>query len=193
METTQHTHPFLSDMETLRTRARDAMSQGAVVGDSVDSESTLALMDTLLATEIVCTLRYRAHAYAANGVLAEVVKAEFAEHAAQEQEHADMLAERIAQLGGIPDLDPSTAVERGHASYGTVGGLRAMIEEDLLAERIAIQIYRESIQGIGDSDPTTRRILETILAQEEEHADDLASLLNDPRLKDDGAADAARR
>ncbi len=193
METTHETHPFLSDMQTLRARAREAMDQGAVVGDSVDSESMLALLDALLATEIVCTLRYKALAYAAEGVLAEVVKAEFEEHAAEEQSHQDMLAERITQLGGVPNLDPTTAVERGHATYGTVGDLRSMMEEDLLAERIAIQTYREAIQGIGDSVPTTRRILETILAQEEEHADDLAGLLNDPRLKDDGAAHAAGR
>lgn len=179
---TQNRH-FLSDMQTIRERARTKMERGAVIGDDPKNEAMLALLDEALATEIICTLRYKNHYFTADGVLAEAAKAEFLEHARQEQAHADQIAERIAQLGGKPDLDPATLIERGHARYGSADSLLGMIREDLEAERVAVQVYREMIRFIGDDDPTTRRMLEGILEQEEEHADDMASLLEDGRIE----------
>ncbi len=174
---------FVSDMQTIRERARDRMEQGAVIGDDQQTETVLALLDEALATEIICTLRYKNHYFTAEGVLAEAAKAEFLEHAREEQAHADQIAERITQLGGTPDLDPSTLIQRGHAKYGSAESLHEMIREDLEAERVAIQVYREMIRYIGDKDPTTRRMLEGILEQEEEHADDMAGLLEDGRIE----------
>ncbi|MDB5104291.1 MAG: Rubrerythrin:Ferritin and Dps [Fibrobacteres bacterium] len=168
----------LTDVSTLRERARKHISEGAVTeGYSADRETVLKLLNEALATEIVCTLRYRRHYFMANGVNAESVKLEFKEHADQELEHADLIAERIVQLGGAPDFNPAGLTERSHAEYMEGTNLEDMIKEDLVAERIAIDSYREMIQYFGDKDPTSRRLLETILATEEEHAEDLSSLL----------------
>lgn len=174
---------FLTDMETIRARARRHMERGAVIGDGKKHDAILALLDEALATEIICTLRYKNHVYRAQGVMAEAAKAEFLEHAREEQQHADRIADRIAQLGGTPDLNPSTLMARGHATYGEADSLYDMIREDLEAERVAIQVYREMIEFIGHDDPTTRTMLEGILEQEEEHADDMADLLDDGRIE----------
>jgi bacterioferritin len=139
----------------------------------------LKLLNEALATEIICTLRYKRHYYMAQGIHAESVAAEFLEHANDEQQHADQIAERITQLGGAPDFSPEGLATRSHAEYVEGGSLEEMIKEDLVAERIAIDSYREIIGYLGDKDPTSRRLMEEILAKEEEHADDLASLLED--------------
>lgn len=168
----------LTDVNTLRERARKHLDEGAVTeGYSADLETVLRLLNEALATEIVCTLRYRRHYFMANGMNAESVKAEFKEHADQELMHADQIAERIVQLGGEPDFNPASLEERSHAEYVEGGTLEDMIKEDLVAERIAIDSYREMIQYFGDRDPTSRRMIEEILATEEEHAEDLSSLL----------------
>jgi bacterioferritin len=168
----------LTDVNTLRERARKHLDEGAVTeGYSADLETVLRLLNEALATEIVCTLRYRRHYFMATGMNAESVKAEFKEHADQELMHADQIAERIVQLGGEPDFNPASLTERSHAEYMEGTSLEDMIKEDLVAERIAIDSYREMIQYFGDRDPTSRRLLEEILATEEEHAEDLSSLL----------------
>ncbi|MBA1246729.1 MULTISPECIES: bacterioferritin [Pseudomonas] len=170
--------PFLTDIETIRQRARQHIEDGPITeGYSADRETIIKLLNDSLATEIVCTLRYKRHYFMATGIKASVAAAEFQEHADQEQEHADRLAERIVQLGGEPDFNPEGLLTRSHAQYAEGHDLRDMIKEDLIAERIAIDTYREIVQYIGDKDPTTRRIFEDILAQEEEHADDMAGLL----------------
>lgn len=170
--------PFLTDIETIRQRARQHIEDGPITeGYSADRETVIKLLNDSLATEIVCTLRYKRHYFMATGIKASVAAAEFQEHADQEQEHADRLAERIVQLGGEPDFNPEGLLTRSHAQYAEGHDLRDMIKEDLIAERIAIDAYREIVQYIGDKDPTTRRIFEDILAQEEEHADDMAGLL----------------
>src|SRR5690606_6201463 len=142
-----------------------------------DLETVLRLLNEALATEIVCTLRYKRHYFMASGIQSEAAAAEFLEHANEEQQHADQIAERIVQLGGAPNFNPEGLTARSHAEYAEGASLREMIEEDLVAERIAIESYREIILYIGDKDPTTRRLFEEILATEEEHADDLVSLL----------------
>lgn len=168
----------LTDVNTLRQRARQHVEQGAVTeGYTADRQTILRLLNESLATEWVCTLRYKRHYYMASGIKASVAADEFLEHANQEQEHADKLAERIVQLGGEPDLNPDNLSKNSHAQYVAGKNLKEMVLEDLVAERIAIDSYREIIRFIGDSDPTTRRIFEDILAQEEEHADDMADLL----------------
>lgn len=168
----------LTDVNTLRERARRHLDEGAVTeGYSADLETVLRLLNEALATEIVCTLRYRRHYFMASGMNAESVKAEFKEHADQELMHADQIADRIVQLGGEPDFNPASLTERSHAEYVEGTTLEDMIKEDLVAERIAIDSYREMIQYLGDRDPTSRRLLEEILATEEEHAEDLSSLL----------------
>jgi bacterioferritin len=168
----------LTDVNTLRERARKHLDEGAVTeGYSADLETVLRLLNEALATEIVCTLRYRRHYFMANGMNAESVKAEFKEHADQELMHADQIAERIVQLGGEPDFNPASLTDRSHAEYVEGSTLEDMIKEDLVAERIAIDSYREMIQYFGDRDPTSRRLMEEILATEEEHAEDLSSLL----------------
>lgn len=168
----------LTDVNTLRQRARKHLDEGAVTeGYTADLEKVLKLLNEALATEIVCTLRYRRHYFMASGMNAESVKAEFKEHADQELMHADQLADRIVQLGGKPDFNPASLTERSHAEYVEGSTLEDMIKEDLVAERIAIDSYREMIQFLGESDPTSRRLLESILATEEEHAEDLSSLL----------------
>lgn len=169
----------LTDTATLRARARKSIDKGAITESyAADRKEVIKLLNDALATEWVCVLRYLRHYHMASGMLADSVKAEFLEHAQQEQAHADKLAERIVQLGGEPDLDPATLTSRSHAEYKEGKDLRDMVKENLVAERIAIDSYREMINYIGDRDTTTKRILESILAQEEEHADEFADLLN---------------
>jgi len=171
---------FLSDIETLRKRAREHIAQGAITpGYHADRDVVVKLLNEALATEIICTLRYKRHYFMAKGIHAESVAAEFQEHAAEEQEHADRIAERITQLGGAPDFSPEGLAARSHAEYVEGDSLTDMIKEDLVAERIAIDSYREMIEYLGANDITSRRLMEEILAKEEEHADDLASLLED--------------
>lgn len=170
--------PHLSDIASIRERARRTMDDGAVTPSyGLDTQTVVRLLNEALATEIVCTLRYRRHYYCAEGIHAESVKAEFLEHANQELAHADRIAERIVQLGGEPDLAPGSLTARSHAEYVEGTSLRSMIEENLVAERIAIESYREMIGFVADRDPTTRRMLEDVLADEQEHAEDMASLL----------------
>ncbi|WP_339546628.1 ferritin-like domain-containing protein [Pseudomonas sp. RA_35y_Pfl2_P32] len=172
-------HP-LSDINTLRQRARTHVENGAVTeGYSANREEVLRLLNESLATELVCVLRYKRHYYMADGLKAAVAAQEFLEHATQEAEHADKLAERIVQLGGEPEFNPDVLSKNSHAQYIAGNTLKEMVYEDLVAERIAIDSYREIIQYIGENDPTTRRLFEDILAQEEEHADDMADLLKD--------------
>jgi len=171
---------FLSDIQTLRKRAREHIAQGAVTpGYHADRDVVLRLLNQALATEIVCVLRYKRHYFMAQGIHAEGVAAEFLEHANDEQQHADQIAARITQLGGEPDFSPEGLTTRSHAEYVEGDTLEEMIKEDLVAERIAIDSYREVIAYLGDKDPTSRRLMEEILAKEEEHADDLANLLQD--------------
>lgn len=172
--------PFLSDIQMIRDRARKHMEQGAVTeGYRGDREKIVELLNQALATEIVCILRYKNHYFLATGIHAEPVAKEFLEHANQEQAHADRLSARIVQLQGKPNWSPDGILTRSHADYIEGLDLAQMIKENLIAERIAIDTYREMIAYIGDDDPTTRRILEDILAQEEEHADDLAGMLGE--------------
>ncbi|MFJ4143370.1 bacterioferritin [Pseudomonas sp. NPDC089734] len=172
--------PQLSDVSSLRERARHNVENGAVTeGYNADRETILRLLNESLATELVCVLRYKRHYYMATGLKAHVAAAEFLEHAQQEADHADKLAERIVQLGGEPEFNPDTLSKNSHAQYIAGKTLKEMVYEDLVAERIAIDSYREIIQYVGESDPTTRRLFEDILAQEEEHADDMADILND--------------
>jgi bacterioferritin len=170
--------PFLTDIKELRRRARTHIEQGAVTaGYAADRATVLRLLQEALATEIVCVLRYKRHYFMATGIHATAVAAEFAEHAAEEQAHADLIAERITQLGGEPDLNPDGLLTRSHSEYIEGKNLLDMIREDLVAERIAIESYAEMVRYCGDDDPTTRRMLEGILATEEEHADDLRTLI----------------
>lgn len=169
----------LTDTATLRANARRNIEDGAVTSTyHADKEVVIRLLNEALATEWVCVLRYYRHYFMASGMLADSVKAEFLEHAQQEQEHANKIAERIVQLGGEPDLNPDTLTSRAHAEYKEGQDLRDMVKEDLIAERVAIDSYREMINYIGDKDTTTKRILESILAQEEEHADEFSDLLD---------------
>jgi bacterioferritin len=170
--------PFLSDIQELRRRAREHITQGAVTpGYHADRETVVKLLNEALATEIVCTLRYKRHYFMAQGIHAEGVASEFATHATEEQQHADQIAARIVQLGGEPNFSPEGLTSRSHAEYVEGDSLEDMIKEDLVAERIAIDSYREMINYLGAEDPTTRRMMEEILAKEEEHADDLATIL----------------
>jgi len=172
---------YLSDLESLRKRAREQIMKGAVTPSfpEADRKAIVELLNTALATEIVCVLRYKRHYFATHGIRAKFVSQEFLEHANEEQAHADQIAARIVQLGEDPDLNPSTLLSRSHAEYDESTSLRAMLEADLIAERIAIESYREMINFVGQRDPTSRRLLEGILAQEEEHAEDLVDLLED--------------
>jgi len=170
--------PFLTDIQTLRKRARQHIDEGSVTaGYAADRDVVLKLLNDSLATEIVCVLRYRRHYFMARGIHSQSVAQEFLEHSNDEQAHADEIAERIVQLGGAPDFAPAGLVGRSHAEYVEGDSLTSMIKEDLVAERIAIDTYREIIQYLGERDPTSRRMMEGILAKEEEHADDLADLL----------------
>lgn len=169
----------LSSIASLRTRAREHLEKGAVTQTyAADRETVLRLLNEALATEIVCTLRYRRHYFMANGVNAESVKAEFLTHAQEEQGHADLIAARIVQLDGEPNFDPRGLADRSHAEYVAGKSLKEMIREDLVAERVAIDSYKEMISYIGPRDPTTKRMLKEILAKEEEHAEDLSSMLD---------------
>lgn len=175
---------FVMDVMEIRRRAREHMEQGAITATyGADRETVIKLLNEALATEIVCVLRYKRHYYMAQGIHSASVAQEFLEHANQETEHADMIAERIVQLGGEPDFNPIGIAERSHAEYVEGHDLIDMIQEDLVAERIAIDSYRGIIQFLGDGDSTSRRIMETILAVEEEHADDLMSLLQQIELE----------
>lgn len=169
----------LTDIQTLRKDARLHIEKGAVTsGYAADRKTVISLLNEALATEIVCVLRYKRHYFMAAGIHAAPVAAEFLAHANEEMLHADRIAERIIQLRGEPNFSPDGLAERSHAEYVEGGTLREMIKEDLVAERIAIESYREMIAYLGEQDPTTRRMLEEILASEEEHADDLSSLLD---------------
>ncbi len=171
-------HSFLSDITAIRDRARRHVEQGAVTDSyGADRDTVLRLLNEALATEIVCVLRYRRHYFMANGAVAHAIKGELLKHANEEQGHADAIAERIVQLGGEPDFNPMGITDRSHAEYVAGGSLAEMVQEDLVAERVAIESYTEMIRYLGDSDPTTRRMLEGILAVEEEHAEELASML----------------
>ena len=170
--------PFLTDIKTLRERARQHIENGAVTeGYKGDRETVVKLLNEALATEIVCVLRYRRHYFMASGIAAEGVATEFLQHANEEQGHADQIAQRIVQLQGEPNFNPEGLLSRSHAEYVEGNSLIDMIKEDLVAERIAIDSYRDMINYFGNDDPTSRRMLEGILAMEEEHADDLVSLL----------------
>lgn len=173
-------HTGMTDTNTLRRDARQHLDAGAVTaGYEADREAVLKLLNDALATEIVCVLRYRRHYFMATGIHSKGVAEEFLAHANEELAHADLLAERIVQLGGEPDFSPNSLAARSHAEYVEAHTLGEMIKENLVAERIAIDSYRELVHYLGDQDPTTRRMVEGILAIEEEHADELADLLND--------------
>jgi bacterioferritin len=171
---------FLTDVRTLRKRARQHIEQGAVTpGYRADRATVVRVLNEALATEIVCVLRYKRHYFMASGLPAQSVAQEFLQHANEEQQHADQIAQRIVQLGGEPNFSPEGLLTRSHAEYVEGGSLLEMIQEDLVAERVAIDSYREMIVWLGAKDSTTRRMLEGILAMEEEHADDLVGLLEE--------------
>jgi bacterioferritin len=177
---------FTQDVLELRRRARQHIEKGAVTSSyAIDPVTVIAILNEALATEIVCVLRYKRHYFMATGIHAQTVAAEFQQHAAEEQAHADQIAERITQLGGAPNFDPDGLAMRSHSQYVAGGSLVDMIREDLVAERIAIESYSEIVRFLGDKDITTRRMMEGILAMEEEHADDLMNLLTtlDPSKK----------
>jgi bacterioferritin len=169
---------FLSDIEEIRKRARQSIEQGAVTeGYKADAEAVVKILNEALATEIVCVLRYKNHYYTASGIHSQAVAQEFLEHATEEQDHADRIAERIIQLNGKPNLNPEGLLTRSHSEYTEGETLTELIREDLVAERIAIDSYSEIIRYLGDKDPTSRRLMEDLLAKEEEHADDMKTLL----------------
>lgn len=189
---------FQADIEAIRKRAREKMEDGAITGAyKADPNKVVEVLNEALATEIVCNMRYRNHYYMASGIHAESVAAEFKEHATQEQEHADWISERITQLGGRPNWNPEGLTTRAHAEYKECDELEDMIRENLVAERIAIETYAAIARWLGSDDPTTRRLMERILEVEEEHADDMRSLLEQHtgshRKRDEHAGDAARR
>jgi bacterioferritin len=168
----------VKNIQDIRERARQKIMDGAVTEDySLNREQAVAILNEALATELVCVLRYKFHYFMATGIHSQAAKAEFLEHAKEEQEHADEIAERIKQLGGKPDMNPASLAARSHSEYKEGISVVDMLKEDLIAERIAIESYREMIQFFRDKDTTTSRMLEKILAVEEEHADDLADLL----------------
>jgi bacterioferritin len=172
--------PFLTDIQELRRRARQHIESGAVTdGYRADRDTVVRLLNEALATEIVCVLRYKRHYFMAQGIHADPIAQEFLQHANEEQGHADQIAGRIVQLGGAPNFSPDGLLTRSHSEYVEGQTLLDMIKEDLIAERVAIDSYTEMIRYIGDDDITTRRMLEGILAVEEEHADDLSSFLAD--------------
>ncbi len=171
--------PFLTDVQTLRERARQHILEGAVTeGYAGDTEIACKILNQALATELVCVLRYKRHYFMAKGTHSGPVKAEFLEHAGEEQEHADRIAERIVQLGGAPNFSPEGLLSRSHSEYAEGETLADMIREDLIAERIAIDSYREIAAYFAPFDSTTKKMMEEIQAVEEEHADDLAELLD---------------
>ena len=169
---------FLTDIKTLRERARKHIEKGAVIESyRADLPTVIKLLNEALATELICILRYKRHYFMAEGIEAQSVAAEFLQHANEEQAHADQISQRIVQLGGAPNWSPEGLLSRSHSEYVEGGSLVDMLKEDLVAERVAIDSYAEMARYIGDDDSTTRRMLESILAVEEEHADDLATLL----------------
>lgn len=169
---------FLTDIQKLRDRARQQIENGPVTPDyGLDRERAAAVLNEALATELVCVLRYRFHYYMASGIHSSAVAEEFLEHANEEQAHADKLAERIKQLGGKPEMNPAVFPQHSHSEYKEGSSLADMIRENLIAERIAIESYREMVRFFGDKDPTSRILMEQILANEEEHADEMADLL----------------
>jgi bacterioferritin len=169
---------FLSNIKEIRARARQQIENGALTQDyQLDPAQTVGILNEALATEIVCVLRYRFHYFMASGIHAPAVAGEFLEHAREEQEHADRIAARIKQLGGKPELNPVKVAEISHSEYKEGTSLSDMIREDLVAERIAIETYREMVRYFGEKDPTSRTMMEEILAKEEEHADELTDLL----------------
>jgi bacterioferritin len=169
---------FISDVKQIRERARQNMMNGAVTeGYKADRGQVIKVLNEVLATEIVCNLRYRRHYYVATGLNAEAVKAEFLQHATEEAQHADWVATRIVQLNGEPNFNPEGLATRSHAEYAEGSDLASMIKEDLIAERIAIQTYSEIARWLGSDDPTSRKLMEDILKVEEEHAEDMKSLL----------------
>lgn len=180
---TEHEMPkkniaFQSDTDKIRANARQSIAAGAVTqGYKADRRAVVEMLNGALATELVCALRYRYHYFTAVGIHAQAAAAEFLEHAGQEQEHADALAARIVQLGGDPEFSPVSLQAQSHSEYWLPKDLPEMIKENLVSERVAIDTYREMLTYLGDDDPTTKRMLEQILAVEEEHADDLAGLL----------------
>ena len=170
--------PFLTDVKELRRRARQHIENGAVTeGYGADPKKVVAVLNEALATEIVCVLRYKRHYFMAQGIHAQAVAQEFLEHANEEQGHADRIAERITQLGGAPDFNPEGLATRSHSEYVEGNSLIDMIREDLVAERVAIESYGEIVRFLGDRDITSRRLMEEILENEEQHADDLNKLL----------------
>lgn len=170
--------PFVKDIQAIRKRAREHLDKGAVTTNyGADIETAVKLLNEALATEIVCTLRYKYHAVMATGIASDSVKAEFTEHANEETQHADWLAERINQLGGKPNMNPEGLLSRSTAEYVEGDSLVDMIRENLVAERIAIETYRDMVRWFADKDPTTRILLERILEKEEEHANDMHDLL----------------
>lgn len=171
--------PSLTDVATLRARARQHLEMGAITPSALraDRDFVIKFLNDALATELVCVLRYKRHYFAASGIHSQAVKAEFLEHATEEQQHADLLAKRIVELGGLPNFSPDGLLARSHAEYKEGETVTDMLREDLIAERIAIDSYGEMIKYLGSDDPTTRRVLEEILAAEEEHAEDLRRLL----------------
>ena len=169
---------FKADIEEIRRRAREKMEDGAVTAFyKADREKVIDVLNEVLATEVVCTLRYKNHYFMAKGIHSEAVAQEFLEHAQEEEQHADLVADRIAELGGDPNYSPEGLMMRSHSEYKECESLEDMIREDLVAERIAIATYSEIVRWLGNDDPTTRRTIESILAKEEEHADDLSKLL----------------
>ena len=170
--------PFASDIKKIRDRARKHIDEGAITGAyKADREQVIKVLNEALATELVCVLRYKRHYFMASGLNSDAVKEEFLQHAGEEQEHADQISTRIVQLNGEPNLDPDGLTGRSHSEYAEGTDLVSMLKEDLIAERIAIETYADIIRWLGDSDPTTRRLMESILEKEDEHAEDLASLL----------------
>ena len=168
----------LQQIQALRERARQHISQGAITPDyQLDREQSTRILNEALATELVCTLRYQFHYFMATGIHSQAVKEEFKEHAREEQEHAERIAERIKQLGGKPEMNPAMLTDLSHSEYREGNSLADMIREDLIAERIAVESYREMIRYFGERDPTSRIMMEEILAKEEEHADELTDLL----------------
>jgi len=169
---------FAADINKIRDHARKHMDQGAVTaGYKADVNKVIKVLNEILATEIVCVLRYKRHYFTASGINSDSVRAEFLQHANDEQQHADWLAERINQLGGKPNLNPEGLAARSHTEYSEVSDLVSMIKENLVAERIAVESYSEVARWLGDADPTTRKLVEDILKSEEEHADDMKTLL----------------
>ncbi len=179
METTKK-GDFVADIEQIRLRARQDMEKGALSGNyKANREQVIKLLNASLATELICVARYKLHGFMAEGINSEPIAQEFFQHAQEEAGHADLLAERIVQLGGTPNFNPEGQTKRSHSQYVECSELVDMVKENLVAERIAVEIYSDSIRYIGDDDPTTRRILERILEKEEEHAEDMVSLLSD--------------